>query len=206
MSKTRGSNVDDRLRITRPCPIDWASRGEEPGGRFCDHCRKDVLDVEAMSSEELETLVASGEEVCVRIARLPDGSLLTRDTPRARRVAAMASAAVAASAIGCGETGEARGEPVRFREAGKAPHFVPTDRVDLGTIADPPGVALVYTVGGLRAEVGLTSPPAMPGLDLSPTVPFEAIPETSSVMFGGIGATTLEAPEVVWTDEDEALE
>jgi hypothetical protein len=48
--------------------------------RFCGQCRQNVYNVEAMSRGEARRLIAAREgQVCVRILRRPDGTVVTAD-------------------------------------------------------------------------------------------------------------------------------
>jgi hypothetical protein len=48
--------------------------------RFCDQCRQNVYNVEAMSRVEARRLIGAREgRVCVRILRRPDGTVVTAD-------------------------------------------------------------------------------------------------------------------------------
>ena len=182
---------DPRLRISRPCPIDWTAEGRDPGGSFCDRCRKTVHDVEAMSGAEVETLLDSAEEVCVRLARLPDGTILTRDHPLARRSAAVAGAALAASALACSDAEIGSDAFVASFEPRPVPHVVPTDRVALSDARVTLGAVVVSAVGGITPDPAAADPPAVPVLDLSPTIPVEGWDFTSSVEFGDVSGSAL---------------
>ncbi|MCR9096162.1 MAG: hypothetical protein NXI30_18200 [bacterium] len=196
---------DPRLRISRPCPVDWAAEGRDPGGSFCGHCRKTVHDVEAMSGAEVETLLDSAEEVCVRLARLPDGTILARDHPLARRSAAVAGAALAASALACSDAEIGSDAFVASFEPRPVPHVVPAERVAVSDARVTLGAVVVSSVGEITLDPAAADPPAVPALDLSPTIPAEGWDSTSSVEFGAFGEEDLGAspdPEPEGCEDD----
>lgn len=54
------------LRITSPCPMDWNAMRSAEGGRFCEHCRKTVLDLSDCTEAQALERVGSGP-ACVRM-------------------------------------------------------------------------------------------------------------------------------------------
>jgi hypothetical protein len=63
-------------RITRPCTADWDQMRGDDKRRFCEHCRKHVHNVSAMSQRELADFVkASNEPACVTYYQRRDGEV-----------------------------------------------------------------------------------------------------------------------------------
>jgi ABC-type cobalt transport system substrate-binding protein len=92
----------DRMRVASPCSVGWESMSGDERVRFCDQCRLHVYNISELTSAEASSLITKTEgQLCARVYRRADGSILTRDCPvglRAlrRRVSKMAGAAFAA--------------------------------------------------------------------------------------------------------------
>jgi hypothetical protein len=70
----------DRVRIAAPCQTSWDAMEGDERMRFCTMCRKHVYNIAAMTSAEAETLIErSGDDVCARLYRRADGTVLTAD-------------------------------------------------------------------------------------------------------------------------------
>jgi hypothetical protein len=89
----------DRVSIASPCKADWDSMTGDDRSRFCAECQKHVYNIASMTSEEAETILRGvAGEVCLRLYRRADGTLLTADCPvgvrrrRRRRTAASVTA------------------------------------------------------------------------------------------------------------------
>lgn len=208
MPKPPAERTSPRIRVANPCPMRWESLIPVEGGRHCEACRKTVIDVERLSSAELEALVDSGERACVRIATLPDGSVLTRDHPRPpRRVGAWAGAALAASTFACAEgvvedehaicVDSANREVQRSAGAESVMHSErPPVESEPTTLLGRTDVVMV--VGDLEPTLrgGVEPPPETPALDL--TTP-------SSIEVGqGVETTTTLGSLAAPTPFDEA--
>ncbi len=82
-----------QIRIASPCTADWSAMSPADDAdrvRFCAACRKNVYNLSGMPREEAEALIRAREgEVCVRLYRRRDGTVMTDDCPvglrRARR-------------------------------------------------------------------------------------------------------------------------
>lgn len=109
-TRGRGAHLPvlERITVAAPCPVRWDAMVGDDRVRHCSSCDQQVYDTRAMTTAEVEGLVAqvmAGNPVCGRLYRRPDGSLITRDCADARlaRVRAMrrrwATSVVAASAI-----------------------------------------------------------------------------------------------------------
>ena len=77
---------DIKVSFPSPCSEPW--EGMAPAGchRHCASCDKVIHNLEAMTVEDVEGLVASGEEVCVRARVAADGTVALAQGPgRGRR-------------------------------------------------------------------------------------------------------------------------
>jgi hypothetical protein len=100
----------ENVKVASPCTADWNKMSGDAQVRFCGDCKKNVYNLSAMAAADAERLLqerAAGE-MCVRLYRRTDGTVLTEDCPvgvkRKRRrkiVFGVASAgAMAAAAAG----------------------------------------------------------------------------------------------------------
>lgn len=68
------------IQIPMPCPADWNAMVGDDRVRFCDGCKKSVHFLSSMTRDEAERLVCeSAGNLCVRMAKLADGTVLTVD-------------------------------------------------------------------------------------------------------------------------------
>lgn len=91
----RALDVLDQIQVASPCPASWEAMAGDDRMRFCASCSKHVYRLEGMSRAEILGLLQKAEgDVCVRLARRRDGTLITNDCPvgaeRARRRRRMA--------------------------------------------------------------------------------------------------------------------
>ncbi len=92
----------NNLRIASPCPVGWQNMHGDDRARFCDLCQLHVYNIEEMTTDEVQSLIASTEgRICARLYKRADGTVLTKDCPvglRAlrRRVSRKAAAVIAA--------------------------------------------------------------------------------------------------------------
>jgi hypothetical protein len=92
--------VLQEVRIAAPCHESWEQMKGNERVRFCGRCEKNVYNVSAMSEHEAEALlISSGDcaDLCLRLYRRADGTVLTGDCPvgvRRRRRRAVAAAAL----------------------------------------------------------------------------------------------------------------
>jgi hypothetical protein len=97
------------IRIASPCTASWESMTGDDRSRHCSECNRNVYNFAAMTSTEIEQLIAAsnGDRLCGRLYRRDDGTILTSDCPvglrvRIRRVSRRLSAAlVAAISFAC---------------------------------------------------------------------------------------------------------
>jgi hypothetical protein len=98
----------ESVTIASPCTASWDEMVGDERARFCTHCQKDVFNLSALPRDEAETFLRSRTaEVCVRLYKRTDGTVLTSDCPvgvkRKRRrkavVAAVGGSLLAAGAF-----------------------------------------------------------------------------------------------------------
>ena len=94
----------NRIGVSTPCKEPWAKMQGDEKIRFCGRCEKNVYNLSAMTTAEAEAIVSGRGDLCVRLFRRPDGTVLTSDCPvgakrrRRRRLVVTAVAAVAGAA------------------------------------------------------------------------------------------------------------
>lgn len=82
MSVTIDSQMLDRIGVATPCRADWNAMTGDDKARFCQTCHKNVYNVALMSSDEAVALIQEKEgNLCVRLSRRADGTLITNDCP-----------------------------------------------------------------------------------------------------------------------------
>jgi hypothetical protein len=98
----------ESLQIASACTAKWDEMIGDERARFCTHCQKDVFNLSAMPRDEAESFMrARTSDVCVRLYKRFDGTVLTSDCPvgvkRKRRrkavVAAVGGSLLAAGAL-----------------------------------------------------------------------------------------------------------
>ncbi len=70
----------NQLSINEPCPMSWSEMDGDNAKRFCGHCQKHVHNFSEMNSKSVAQLMESGESICAKIQRRPDGSIITKET------------------------------------------------------------------------------------------------------------------------------
>jgi hypothetical protein len=71
----------DVIQVNEPCHADWGTMIGDERSRFCEHCKKFVHDLGALSADEAERLICSAAgTMCVRFARdLKTNAVVTLD-------------------------------------------------------------------------------------------------------------------------------
>jgi hypothetical protein len=90
--------------VASPCSASWQGMSGDDRKRFCGKCEKNVYNLSAMTAEEAEAFLRENEgaDVCIRLYKRADGTVLTSDCPvgvRRKRVARIAAVAVGAGAL-----------------------------------------------------------------------------------------------------------
>jgi hypothetical protein len=76
----------DGIQIAKPCPASWEQMVGNDRIRHCLICAQNVYDISAMTAEEAREFLGShDEDVCIRLYRRPDGTVMTRDCPKGIR-------------------------------------------------------------------------------------------------------------------------
>jgi hypothetical protein len=94
----------DRLSIAAPCPADWDQMPGTDQVRHCTQCNRNVYNLSSMTRREAEALLRETEgQICARLYRRADGTILTGNCPAGlrtigRRISRVAGAAMSAVA------------------------------------------------------------------------------------------------------------
>jgi hypothetical protein len=89
------------VRIASPCQAAWGEMAGDDRVRYCSLCSQNVYDLSAMTAAEVALFLGThDEDVCIRLYRRADGTVMTRDCPRgARRLVRAVAAWVAVAAV-----------------------------------------------------------------------------------------------------------
>jgi hypothetical protein len=99
----------DDVQIASPCDVSWSSMEGDSDVRYCGSCKKHVYNLSMMSRAEAEAVLgaAKATEVCVRLYRRADGTVITDDCPVGvrrrrfwRRTSGLAAAGILLAALG----------------------------------------------------------------------------------------------------------
>ena len=76
------------VKIASPCTASWEQMMGNEQVRFCDQCEKNVYNLSSMSPRQAEALIRQKEgQLCVRLYRRRDGTVLTDNCPVGFRAA-----------------------------------------------------------------------------------------------------------------------
>ncbi|HEY8042381.1 MAG TPA: hypothetical protein VIF15_21405 [Polyangiaceae bacterium] len=158
------------VKIAAPCNASWDQMVGDDRIRFCGQCEKNVYNLSAMPRDEAESLLLAKEgNMCVRLYKRADGTVLTDDCPvgvkrRRRRRAALATVGggllAAAAALGASAGRPLQGSAVAIPvEMGEpiATAMGSTTAAPPETTATPP--AVTGHLMGVRAPVRAPSHP-----------------------------------------------
>ncbi len=94
----------DAVSIASPCSARWEEMVGDDRARFCGKCEKNVYNLSALTREEAEAVLRAKEgELCVRLYRREDGTVLTQDCPvgvRRKRMRVVGALALGSSFAG----------------------------------------------------------------------------------------------------------
>jgi len=77
----------DQIKIASPCSADWEQMAGDDRVRFCAECKKNVFNLSAMTRRDAEALLQkTNGDLCTRLYRRADGTVLTADCPVGLRV------------------------------------------------------------------------------------------------------------------------
>ncbi|WP_217917333.1 MULTISPECIES: hypothetical protein [unclassified Myxococcus] len=74
--------LTERLTIATPCAMRWEDMKGDARVRHCGACRLSVHNLSEMTTLEVEALLQPGGNVCARLYRRPDGTVVTGDCRR----------------------------------------------------------------------------------------------------------------------------
>ena len=105
---TPALTILDTVQIASPCSADWQKMSGNDRFRFCESCEKHVYNIVAMTADDALALIREQEgNLCLRLYRRADGTVLTADCPvgvRAvwRRTRQLVAASSVAAMLGLG--------------------------------------------------------------------------------------------------------
>lgn len=151
----------DGVRIASPCKASWDDMQGDERVRFCGKCEKNVFNLSAMSKSDAEELLREKEgNICARIFRRADGTVMTTDCPvgvrvkRVRRLAMVAAGGGVLAAIAGVASGlMVQGECARPGQGQVMMGDVEPARAEMGEPAP---------MGSTVAVTGTTAPPVQP--------------------------------------------
>ena len=169
----------NNLRIASPCSESWDGMVGDERMRFCGGCLKNVYNLSAMTEGEAQELIADKEgDVCVRLYRRKDGTVINADCEvgvRRKRVTKIAAAALAFGGAGLALAA--------MQPAEEQPCDVPT-QVTGAKRNRPAKLNRVST--WLSNFLGGEEPPVVEMGDISPVEPTEPTEQPHKVMMGAV--------------------
>ena len=156
----------DAIKIAAPCNANWDDMVGDARVRFCGGCEKNVYNLSAMPREEAEQLLRDKEQnLCARLYRRKDGTVISSDCPvglKKRRVRNAAFAAVGGSVHAAMAAAGALHLRANTRTMGAVSYAGTTavqgeSRALMGDIAEP-----IPTVMGTVAPPAPPPPPPKP--------------------------------------------
>jgi hypothetical protein len=88
--RSRSLKLLERVVVESPCRARWSRMTPHPSDlrvRLCQACQKGVYDLAAFEADEIEALLErEGTDLCARIYRRPDGTIMTAACARAVRI------------------------------------------------------------------------------------------------------------------------
>ncbi|MDB6020488.1 MAG: hypothetical protein JWQ04_345 [Pedosphaera sp.] len=166
-----------KLNIAKPCPARWEDMGGGDQVRFCDHCRKNVYNLSAMTSAEATALVeAKHGNLCARFYQRADGTVLTEDCPvgiaqywrRAKVFAASAIAVFLFALVNIAAFGRGTNDPSTSRPRGKLLTAIEDTKIKIKGLAglNPPPMRLgkicVKSITGMPMPAPTPTPTLLP--------------------------------------------
>lgn len=142
----------DKVQIASPCGESWADMTGDDKARYCGKCEKHVYNLSAMTREEAELVMLEKEgNLCVRLYRRKDGTVITADCPvgvRRKRLRLVGVLTVSAAAVAAGVSAAllsqshcstaVQGAMMAMpTETAEPTPVEPVERVEMGDIAEP---------------------------------------------------------------------
>lgn len=72
--------IDD-VQIASPCSVAWDDMDGDDKVRHCYQCKLNVYNIAAMEHREAVELLGLRDDICIRLFRRKDGTVITRDCP-----------------------------------------------------------------------------------------------------------------------------
>ncbi|MBK9155404.1 MAG: ankyrin repeat domain-containing protein [Chloracidobacterium sp.] len=114
----KNKSIIDSISVAFPCDEDWENMAGGDRKRHCGSCKRDVYNLSAMTRRDARRLLGENKgRICVRYAKLPDGTLRTLDQPlhQITRRSAVAAGVLAAT-VSLTATAFSQGEPIINRD------------------------------------------------------------------------------------------
>ena len=89
------------IRIASPCPVEWEKMVGDERVRHCAECNLNVYNLSAMTKLQVKELIedSGGKQLCGRLYRRADGTVLTQDCPWSLRALARKVSHLGASVL-----------------------------------------------------------------------------------------------------------
>lgn len=76
------NDILNRIAVAKPCPADWAGMSGNEQVRFCGQCQKHVYNISEVPADEAVSLIQESEgDLCIRLYRRDDGTVLNGNCP-----------------------------------------------------------------------------------------------------------------------------
>src|ERR1700733_2460408 len=77
------ASISDKVCIAAPCQFGWENMIGNDATRFCGGCNLQVYNTSVISSAEVQNILnMDADQVCLRIYRKADGTIITDECPR----------------------------------------------------------------------------------------------------------------------------
>lgn len=177
MEQKRSLPMLDQVKIASPCNADWNQMQGDDKSRYCGKCEKNVYNLSAMTKEDAELLILEKEgNLCVRLYRRTDGTVLTEDCPvgvRRKRLRLFGVVAIAGGAMAT-----AAGFAASLLTQGK-----PATPVAVEMGAPPPQPVPQHEQGeAVMGDMAEAPPTAVPAPPPPPVKPEPAAPKLTPKM------------------------
>src|SRR5258705_549057 len=129
----------DRISIAAPCSADWDSMPGSDRVRHCDQCNKNVYNLSEMTRRQAEALIREKEgQLCARLYRRADGSILTSNCPAGLRAIGRSVSRMAGAAMSAMMTVSSATAQIPFFQIPSAQEKDSASSI-MGTVQDPTG-------------------------------------------------------------------
>ena len=157
----------DQIKIASPCSADWERMEGNDRVRFCAECKKNVFNLSAMTRRDAEALLnKTNGNLCARLYRRADGTILTEDCPvglnvkiaRVRRRVGWAVAGAFSLSTAWAQQSSAVSGSVRNADgsvAAKASVLIKGDHLS----SKPSPMSVVHLTQRTSRQAGTLSPP-----------------------------------------------